>query len=152
MKERRSLYSSTASENAIGCRLGRMVRSFFDNTRGRGSEPRGLLLLNLDHQHSYEENAGAKRRCRFSPCSALALVSIGVSSLALSGCGMSSLTSGLGFPGLDSLRRSTAGCCKVIGLKHHRKHQCWRRRGRLPTSQDRAARQLHHVLRARARR
>lgn len=72
-----------------------MVRSFFDNTRGGASEPRGVLLQNSSPQHPFDRDAGAARS-QMTPVSAAALALAGISALALGGCGMSSLTSGLG--------------------------------------------------------
>jgi len=96
MAERGSLYSSTAPENAVGCRSSRMVRSFSDNTRGRGSQLRGMLLHNSGRWHPDKGGAKILRRFKFAPAQAFALVSLGISAAALGGCGMSSLTSGLG--------------------------------------------------------
>lgn len=96
MEERSSLYSSIGSENAVGYPLSGMVRSFLDNTRGRVSQPWGMLLLNSGCRRPY--HGGVKRR--LEPWAALsrtsALISLCFSAAALGGCGMSSLTSGLG--------------------------------------------------------
>lgn len=73
-----------------------MLRLFEDNTRGLGSIPRGTALNKFDNS----ANGGAPRqhagRCTHSGYSMARTASLAVLAVALSGCGMSSLTSGLG--------------------------------------------------------
>jgi hypothetical protein len=55
-----------------------------------------MLLHNSGRWHPDKGGAKILRRFKFAPVQAFALVSLGISAAALGGCGMSSLTSGLG--------------------------------------------------------
>ncbi len=73
-----------------------MLRCFSDNTRGRGGEPRGTVLHNSGFRHPFGEDVTSTRRF-FTPIARImAAASLALPIAALGGCGMSSLTSGLG--------------------------------------------------------
>lgn len=72
-----------------------MLRCFSDNTRGRHFEPWGSTLLNSGYRHPYNKDVTAARRF-LAPARMCATASLAVTLAALGGCGMSSLTSGLG--------------------------------------------------------
>jgi len=68
-----------------------------------------VLLQNSSPQHPYHGDAGVERN-RITPVSAVALILTGISAMTLGGCGMSSLTSGLGggmFGGSSGSQAST---------------------------------------------
>jgi hypothetical protein len=55
-----------------------------------------MMLLNSGHRRPYQGDAGVKRAYRAALGRAVAFASVGLSAAVLGGCGMSSLTSGLG--------------------------------------------------------
>ena len=71
-----------------------MLRSLIDNTRGRDSQPRGTTLASSDH--ALFGDAGSLRGSPRTIKHLAALASAVALASALGGCGMSSLTSGLG--------------------------------------------------------
>jgi hypothetical protein len=73
-----------------------MLRSFSDNTRGRGSEPRGTVLRNWVYRHPFGRDVTPTRRFFAPVCRIAAVATLSVPLAALGGCGMSSLTSGIG--------------------------------------------------------
>lgn len=88
--------SIVAGVKPLGGHSRRMLRLFADNTRGRGTLRRGTGLQTESKRQNF---AGAPKGTAgrgFVARRAPALAACAAASLALAGCGMSSLTSGLG--------------------------------------------------------
>ena len=62
----------------------------------RLSQTRGMVLVNSGYLRPRREDASASRGCPVAPARALLFISLSLSVSALGGCGMSSLTSGIG--------------------------------------------------------
>lgn len=72
-----------------------MLRCFANNTRGRATEPRGIVLNSLNTQRRKFADAVQLSKPFFA-ARCVSLVAVLATASALGGCGMSSLTSGLG--------------------------------------------------------
>lgn len=73
-----------------------MLRWFADNTRGRVAQPRGMALKNSMIRRAHQGGAGASSSVQKHALHRAPLYVAMLSVCALGGCGMSSLTSGLG--------------------------------------------------------